>query len=116
MINDCFFSSQKPKAPWKQIAKSKCVWALIIVRFTGEYGFYVLTTKLPEYLEAVFNVPITSNGIFNGLVYVALGASECTIGYVTDWMSTKNWFSLNFLRKGTQTICKYQHSIDDKCF
>jgi len=44
--------------PWKSIITSLQTWVLIIAKFSGFWGYIVLTLKLPTYLESVMHVSL----------------------------------------------------------
>lgn len=46
------------KAPWKGILTSKRVWAVVAAKFTGNWGSYMIMTKIPAYLAEVMDFPI----------------------------------------------------------
>ena len=44
---------QATKFPWKEVIKSKPVWAIIASQFTELWGFYTMLTQLPSFLKGM---------------------------------------------------------------
>lgn len=58
----CLFL-QKIKTPWKDIWTSVPLWALLICHLGQNWGYWMLLTMLPDYLNHVFKFNITSVSI-----------------------------------------------------
>ena len=55
-------------APWSKILTSKQVWSSIITKTCGSFGYYLIVTELPTYLNNVFGISIVKNGFFNWMI------------------------------------------------
>jgi len=56
---------QKPgmrDVPWRRVAGSRAVWAVIVSHFTYNYGLYTLMTTLPTYFKRVQGFDIKKVG------------------------------------------------------
>lgn len=92
------------KAPWLTILISKTVWASIIAKLTASFGYYLLLTKMPSYLDSVFGIPIQQNGLFNSFIYLASGVSMVIGGPLSSLILSKTEISLTKVRKSFETI------------
>jgi len=87
------------------------IWAVAVAKICGTFGYYLLSTKLPSYLEAVLSMPIQHNGYINALVYVAVSLTMCLAGPLSDWIRTKYQVRTNVLRKTNETIALFGEGI-----
>lgn len=85
--------------PWKEIAKSLPVWAIIIAHFAENWGFYTLLTELPSYMNDVFDFDFHSAGLLAALPYLAMGILVQTSGFVADWFRTTGYLTTVQVRK-----------------
>lgn len=51
-------------APWKQIFTSIPYWSTLISQICGSWGFYLLLSEIPTYINGVFNCNINSVSIY----------------------------------------------------
>ncbi|CAG2117364.1 unnamed protein product [Medioppia subpectinata] len=65
-------SAKNVTIPWRAIFSSKPVWASILTKICACFGYYIMCTKMPTYLDNVFGVSITSNSWFNSMMYGSL--------------------------------------------
>ncbi|XP_074602218.1 sialin-like [Brevipalpus obovatus] len=70
------------------IAQIGCVWT---VHFVG--------LQLPEYMDAVINVKISSNGIYSSLPHIAFALSAFVHGFIGDRLRASGKISITPLRK-----------------
>ncbi|XP_023217902.1 sialin-like [Centruroides sculpturatus] len=99
------FSQKKSRPiPWKNIFKSKAVWAVTIAKFSGTWGFTSLLTKLPAYLADVLHFPMQKNGFTNSLVYVAEILCMLVSGYTADALRKRNNLSTTCIRKMFESV------------
>jgi ACS family sodium-dependent inorganic phosphate cotransporter-like MFS transporter 5 len=92
--------------PWKAIFTSKPVWASILTKMSGSFGYYILCTKMPTYLDGVFGMAIQSNSWFNSMMYGVLCVTNITGGPLSNWVRSRNWFSQTRNRKNFHTFGK----------
>ena len=62
-------------------------------------GYYVITTKIPQYFHDVFDVPINSNGAFTALTIVGILISRLICLKLSSYLVNLNLMSLTKLRK-----------------
>ncbi|OQV12809.1 Sialin [Hypsibius exemplaris] len=58
--------------PWLEIFKTIPVWALLISEFGYNWGFYVLLTNLPTYLNNILHFSLKSNGALSAMPYLSV--------------------------------------------
>ncbi|KAI1289623.1 putative inorganic phosphate cotransporter [Halotydeus destructor] len=68
------------------------------------FGYMVIQTKLPAYLNDVHNVPIHINGYINSAIYVSVCLSMGISGPLSGYMYRKGVMSLINIRKLFQAI------------
>ena len=54
---------QKKNIPWRRIATSPAVWAIIVAHTCYNFGMYAINTKLPAYMSEVLGLDIKSVSI-----------------------------------------------------
>jgi len=90
--------------PWKALFTSKPVYASIVVKFTGSFGYYLLCTKMPKYLDSVFGMAIHTNSWFNSLMYLILCVTLLIGGPLSTYIKDKGWISQTRNRKNFQGL------------
>lgn len=58
--------------PWKDIATSTAVWAIIAAQFAEGWGFFTLQTQLPQFLKDVLDYDIAKSGIISAIPYLSM--------------------------------------------
>lgn len=53
-------SYQKQPIPWKKIFTSKAFLSLLLTQFAGSWGFYLLLTQIPSYINGVMHFDIAA--------------------------------------------------------
>ncbi len=72
--------------PWKQILRSRNMWALMLMFHFFMYGAYFFTAWLPIYLKEGRGFSTTQMQLFATLPFV-FGAIGCLVGgYLSDWL------------------------------
>ncbi|XP_014212259.1 putative inorganic phosphate cotransporter [Copidosoma floridanum] len=71
--------------PWRSILTSVPVWALLVTQCTQAWGFWMLLTKIPAYMNDVLNYDILSNGFMSSLPYLTAWLVSFPVSIVSDW-------------------------------
>ncbi|KAI1289620.1 putative inorganic phosphate cotransporter [Halotydeus destructor] len=95
---------QGQPVPWKSIASSVPVWTSLLVKTAQNFGYMMIQTKLPGYLEGVLDVPLHINGYINSAIFVAICVSMAISGPLADYMYKKRCMSLLNIRKLFQAV------------
>ncbi|XP_059173982.1 sialin-like [Physella acuta] len=90
--------------PWKAIFTSRPVWGILIAHACGNYGAYMLLTKLPAYMKEVLKFDIKSNGIFSMLPYLLFWFFITLSGMIADMLISRGILSIGNTRKLMATI------------
>jgi MFS transporter, ACS family, glucarate transporter len=75
---------------WRGIVGNRSLWICSLVQFGTNFGWVLLGTKIPEYLERVHQVPKIEQGWLLFLPYVLSVPMTMVGGAWTDWM-TRRW-------------------------
>lgn len=76
------------------------VWAIFIVEFGHNWGFYVLLTNLPTYMNNILHFSLKSNGVLSAMPYLVRWFVTIVAVFLSDWMRTRQTCSPTVLRKG----------------
>jgi MFS family permease len=110
-INNNIYSKAGAKnkidIPWMSVIKSAPVWASIITKGCTSYGYFVMCTRLPQYLDSVFGMALHTNSWFNSFIYISLCTSLISSGPLSNYFISKNWCSKIVIRKIFQSIGNY---------
>jgi sugar phosphate permease len=100
--------------PWKLILTTPAVWAIIINNFTSElkmnlmnlylfildnWGFYIILTWLPTYLEEELHFDLHENTAISFLPYLAQFVGTLSVGRLADFLIQKVIQKKNFYKK-----------------
>ena len=95
---------QVASVPWKSVFLSIRVWALILAKCLCLFGYNVIASKLPSYLESVLRMDMTKNGLINAMVYVTMAITSPIGGPLSDYVRRKEIISVTAIRKIFQSI------------
>ena len=70
-------STKPPPIPWKSLLSSMPFWAILVANFGNNWGFHLLLTELPIYMETILRLDINSNALLSALPYAC--KSVCKI-------------------------------------
>lgn len=88
-----------PPIPWMDIIKSGPMYALAAAHIGHDWGFFVLNTDLPKYLNDVVNLGIEENGLYSALPYLVMWIVAVSFGKICDIMINKQCISVTNARK-----------------
>jgi MFS family permease len=80
---------KKNATPWRAIALSPAVWAIMINQFCSSYAFYVLLSWLPTYFEEYFGIDMQELSFYGVLPYLVQGLFGMVSGWIGDKLITK---------------------------
>ncbi|XP_034938461.1 putative inorganic phosphate cotransporter [Chelonus insularis] len=95
------------KTPWIPILTSVPVWALLIAQCSQAWGFWMLLTKTPTYMDNALGYKIEENGVFSALPYLAAWLIGFPISFASDKLVKKGYVSLQAMRKIANTIGEF---------
>lgn len=91
--------TSKLRTPWKLMLTSGPVLALIFTQAAHDWGFFVIATDLPKYMNDVLHVAVQDNGIFSSLPHFVELILSFFIGFASDWLIAHQYVSVTHSRK-----------------
>lgn len=85
--------------PFRHIITSPAVIALIFAQLGHNFGFFIIVTDLPKYMNDVLKFSIKENGLYSSLPYVCMWVVAQTTGFISDWMIVNKHMSITNVRK-----------------
>ncbi|XP_046751152.1 putative inorganic phosphate cotransporter [Diprion similis] len=89
--------------PWRHMATSAPLWALLVGKFGHDWGFFTMVTDLPLYMSNVLKFSISSNGFLTALPYVAMWILSNLSSVLADWLIKRGKMSTTNVRKAFTT-------------
>jgi hypothetical protein len=83
----------QPPTPWKAIFTCRAVWALAIMHFCQNWGFYTLLTCMPSFFNDVLLFNISKGGFDAGFPYLAQFAVTLFAGQMADFLRSRHYLS-----------------------
>ncbi|XP_078583644.1 sialin-like [Branchiostoma floridae x Branchiostoma japonicum] len=72
------------KIPWVKLFLSAHLWVLIYIHCTECWGFFLMLTSLPLYMDTILNFNIDANGALSSLPYLTQMASRILSSLIID--------------------------------
>ena len=94
---------QHRNIPWRRIARTPAVWAIIVNHFCHNWSLYVLLAWLPSYFKATFNVTLTNAGFLSAAPWLVSFVMTNVAGHLADHL-INGGHSPTFVRKLMQGI------------
>ncbi|XP_050434326.1 putative inorganic phosphate cotransporter isoform X2 [Adelges cooleyi] len=95
---------QNDKTPWRCIFTSKPVWALALAHSGYNWGFWLLLTQMPTYLNTVLGLDIKKDGMLSALPYLTTFLLQFPVCYVADFLNSRECTTLTTSRKMWNTV------------
>ncbi|XP_003740609.1 sialin [Galendromus occidentalis] len=96
----CHLSSKE--IPWVEILTSRGVWMYSIARLLSSVTFYMFLTEMPTFVDQVFGIPLTGNGLLNGVFHSIYACALMASAALSDYMIHRNVWSRTNIRKAFQ--------------
>ncbi|XP_014231589.1 putative inorganic phosphate cotransporter isoform X2 [Trichogramma pretiosum] len=87
--------------PWRAILTSVPVWALLVTQCSQSWGFWMLLSKIPSYMDKVLHYDIQNNGLISSLPYLCAWLMSFPVSIMSDWAIRKNRLST----RSSRMIC-----------
>uniref|UniRef100_A0A1B6LUR8 Putative inorganic phosphate cotransporter n=1 Tax=Graphocephala atropunctata TaxID=36148 RepID=A0A1B6LUR8_9HEMI len=100
-----FAQSETYPTPWKAIFTSVPVWALIGVAIGNGWGFAIILTQIPAYINSVLGFNIKENGLLSALPYLCLWICSFPACWLADVLEERNILSTVVIRKLYTSCC-----------
>jgi len=75
------------RTPWRQLLRSRNLYAVCAMYFGFGYGLYFYFTWLPTYLIKVLGFSLVGGGLFAALPFLLAGIADVAGGYLTDHLT-----------------------------
>jgi ACS family glucarate transporter-like MFS transporter len=80
-------SPEPSRTPWRQLLRSRNLYAVCAMYFGFGYGLYFYFTWLPTYLIKVLGFSLVGGGLFAALPFLLAGIADVAGGYLTDHLT-----------------------------
>ncbi|XP_064111730.1 putative inorganic phosphate cotransporter [Macrobrachium nipponense] len=97
--------------PWKQIATSLPMWAIIVGDMGNAFGLAIYTSQLPTYMRNVLGYSIQKNGLVSGLPFLCRYLGAVSSGILADWLLCREYLSIVAARKLFCSIAMFGPAI-----
>ncbi|XP_045115030.1 sialin-like [Portunus trituberculatus] len=98
-------SQAKPtQTPWCTILCSLPLWAITIAHTGCMFGFNLLLTQLPSYMDSILGFSITSTGLLSSLPFLSQFLAGIVSGVVGDWLVSSGHIGVHNSRRLFCTI------------
>ncbi|XP_066967806.1 sialin-like isoform X2 [Macrobrachium rosenbergii] len=94
-------SSRLPskRIPWKSIASSLPMWAIIVCDMGNTFGLSLYMNQLPTYMKNVLGFSIKKNGLLSGLPFLSRYIGGLIASSCGDWLIGKSLLSILSTRR-----------------
>lgn len=103
--------TEKPSVPWKSVAKSMPVWAIIVAHTCSNWGWYMLLVKLPTYMRYILKFDIQSNAALSAVPFLCMWIFTMILANILDALRTRNIITTTFARKFATFLASVPPSI-----
>lgn len=97
---------EKKAIPWRDIASSKPLWALVAAQVGHDWGFFSMVTDLPKYMKDVLRFNVSENGVWSSVPYIVMWIVSIGSGWLCDWLIKRGTMSITYARKFFTTLGK----------
>lgn len=104
-------TDEKLSTPWKAILTSVPVWALLVTQLAQNWGFWMLLTKMPSYMNSALGYNIQENGIKSALPYLTAWILSFPFSFISDLCIRRNIITLEVSRKICNSIGQWIPAI-----
>ncbi|XP_039951006.1 putative inorganic phosphate cotransporter [Bactrocera neohumeralis] len=88
-----------PPFPWIPVFKSKEMWVLILAQIAHDWGFYVMSSCFPKFLNDVLQLQILKTGIYSSIPFLLFWLSSLLLGAIADCIIKRNVTRATCVRK-----------------
>ncbi|KAL7642906.1 UNVERIFIED_CONTAM: hypothetical protein RMT77_006195 [Armadillidium vulgare] len=103
----CPDRKERLPVPWGSIFQSKYFWVLVITHVGYNWGFYIMLTELPTYLDKILHVPLRSNGLLSSMPYLFSWIFNMLYGFIIGKVTSKEYLSILSVRRLSMAIAGY---------
>ncbi|CAL4111847.1 unnamed protein product [Meganyctiphanes norvegica] len=85
--------------PWKKILSCKGLWAIAIAHAGNMYGFNLLNTQLPSFMDGVLGLSIKKNALLSSIPFLSRFIGSNCWSWFGDMLNTKGFLSIYVSRR-----------------
>lgn len=109
--DNSYSSNLKHEVPWKSIATSVPFYALIVTNFGHMFGFNIMITEIPTYLNTVLHFNIKSSGFLSSLPNIAEAVGGWISPFIADKLRASGKIGVTPIRKIFNSIGGFAPTI-----
>ncbi|XP_012272716.1 putative inorganic phosphate cotransporter [Orussus abietinus] len=102
---------QVPSTPWRHMLTSSPFWALLVTQCAQTWGFWMLLTETPLYMNAILGFNIQENGYMSSLPYLTAWILSFPFSFLSDLLIKKRVIGTGMSRKIFNSIGQYIPAI-----
>ncbi|XP_071526822.1 sialin-like isoform X2 [Panulirus ornatus] len=87
------------RTPWKSFLTSVPLWAAHTSQMGSMFGFNLLLTQLPTYMDNILGFSIETNGLLSSLPFLVMFVGANFWGTLGDWLIANHYISRHVSRK-----------------
>lgn len=95
-----------PAFPWVPVFKSKEMWVLILAQIAHDWGFYIMSSCFPKFLNDVLQLQILKIGIYSSIPFLVFWLFSLLFGAIADFIIKRNVKRATCVRKWMTFICE----------
>ncbi|KAK7082379.1 hypothetical protein SK128_002993 [Halocaridina rubra] len=100
-------TQKKQSIPWKHIFTSMPFWAIFVVHFAENWGFYALLMEMPTYMKNILHYNILQDSFISTLPYIVMWIFSIVAGMIADSLCSKGYLSTAATRRVFNSIGMY---------
>ncbi|THD26865.1 Vesicular glutamate transporter 3 [Fasciola hepatica] len=97
--------------PWRRIFTSSQVWLLMLCNFMDSWSNYTILVCVPQYMDSVLHLPISTNGALSAVPYIAALFLTLLLAPIDTMLIKRGWLSIPRARKLWSSISAFGKSI-----
>ncbi|XP_074602217.1 putative inorganic phosphate cotransporter [Brevipalpus obovatus] len=106
-------SGKAVKLPFKSIFTSIPVYTIILAQIGAWWNVYIVSSQQPEYINAVLDIDIGSNGLLSCLPSIFFMLSSCILALICDTLRSSGYLTITKLRQVFNSIGSFGPAL---CF
>ncbi|XP_053959269.1 putative inorganic phosphate cotransporter [Anastrepha ludens] len=79
-----------PRFPWGDVFTTKEIWVLILAQIAHDWGFYVMSSCFPKFLNDVLQLQILKTGIYSSIPFLLFWLFSLIFGFIADFIIKRN--------------------------
>lgn len=79
-------ATRAPARTWRELARDRSVWALVLPRLASDPVWYFYLFWLPDYLQRARGMSLAEIGFYGWIPFLAADAGNVFGGAVSDWL------------------------------